>query len=128
MAKAVKVVGVWMDQKNAHIISSPDKSANDDFEILSNVDCDDHDSDTFKNERVNLSKETQEQKKYFKEIASHIQDSDNIYLFGPGQVQEQFKRFLKDYQNFNKKDIKLGTADKISDNQMIACVKDFFVK
>lgn len=126
MSKTLKVSGVWMDKKHAFIISSSDKSPNGDFEILSEIKCDDHDDDNFKNEKVNQSKETHEQKKYFKEIASFIDDVQSIYIFGPGQAQEQFKNFLKDYQNFDEKEIKLGASDKISENQMIAKTKAFF--
>lgn len=126
MSKSLKVSGVWMDQKHAYVIASPDKSASGDFDIFAEVKCEDHDDDAYKNEKVNQSKETQELKKYFKEIASFIDDVQSIYIFGPGQAQEQFKNFLKDYQNFDEKEIKLGTSDKISENQMIAKTKAFF--
>jgi stalled ribosome rescue protein Dom34 len=126
MGNSKKVVGVWMDYKHAVIIAAEHFAASGNFSVLEKVVCDNHDDDVFKNEKVNQSKETQELKKYFKEIAGHIDEAASIYIFGPGKSQEQFKNFLEDYQNFKNKDIELGTSDKISENQMVAKVKEHF--
>jgi stalled ribosome rescue protein Dom34 len=126
MSNSKKVVGVWMDYKHAVIIAAENYASTGDFYVVEKVTCDNHDDDVFKNEKVNQSKETQELKKYFKEIATHIDDVSSIFIFGPGKSQEQFKNFLEDYQNFKHKDLELGTSDKINENQMIAKVKQHF--
>jgi stalled ribosome rescue protein Dom34 len=121
-----KVSGVWMDSKNAFIIASSDRTINTDYDIVAKVQCEDHEDKTFKNERVEQSRDDQEQKKYFKEIAAHISGDESIFIFGPGKAQEQFKNFLEDYQNFNSKEIELDASDKLSDSEMKAKVKYHF--
>jgi stalled ribosome rescue protein Dom34 len=117
-------VGVWMDANHAFVISKNENN----FSVNASINCGDHDGATFKNEHVEQSKENQEQKKYFEEIASHISNAHSIYIVGPGKAQEQFKNFLEDYQNFNAKEIALGASDKISQAEMIELVVEHFGK
>ena len=126
MSNSKKVAGVWMDSKHAFVIANEGFSADGEYDVVSKVNCDGHDDDNYKNDRVEQSKETAELKKYFKEIANHIDEVNEIYIFGPGKSQEQFKNFLKDNQNFDQKHIELGTSDKITENQMIAQVRNHF--
>jgi stalled ribosome rescue protein Dom34 len=114
--------GVWMDNNHAFIISQNEGS----FEVTASIQCDDHEGATYKNDRVEQSKDNQETKKYFKEIAGHISDAHSIFIVGPGKAQEQFKNFLEDYQNFNTKELALGSSDKISQAEMIELVKNHF--
>jgi stalled ribosome rescue protein Dom34 len=126
MSNSKKVSGVWMDSKHANVIATADRANHGNFEIVATVDCDDHEGADYKNEKVEHAKESQEQKKYFKAIASHIDEDQVIYIFGPGKAQEQFKNYLEDQHNFKSKEVTLGTADKITHNEMVAKVKSFF--
>lgn len=121
-----KVVGVWMDHQHAFVISTSNRSKGGEYDVIHKINRSGHEEDNFKNERVELSKETLELKKYFKAIAAEIIHDDAIFIFGPGKAQEEFKNMLKDDHHFDSKDIKLGTSDKITNNQMIAKVKDHF--
>jgi stalled ribosome rescue protein Dom34 len=121
-----KVVGVWMDNKHAFIISSADRKIGGDFDMIKKIERHEHNDDYYKNERVELAKDTQEIKKYFKAIADEIDQDQAIYIFGPGKAQEEFKNVLKENHHFDSKIIELGTSDKLSTNQMIAKVKAHF--
>jgi hypothetical protein len=124
MSRNKKYSGIWMDTKNAFIISKENESTI--YAITNEIECEDHDGAKYKNERVEHSKEVLEQKNYFKAIAAAITTNDGIYVFGPGKAQEQFKNFLSDYQNFHLIDTKLGTSDKITPPEMIAAVTEHF--
>jgi stalled ribosome rescue protein Dom34 len=115
-------VGVWMDNNQAYIISETEST----YTVQAQVTCDDHEGDTYKNDRVEQSKDNQEQKKFFKEIAHHLESAHDIYIVGPGQAQEQFKHFLEDYQNFNTKEVSLGSSDKMNEHEMIEKVSAYF--
>ena len=115
-----------MDSRHAFVIANEGFSADGEYDVVSKVKCDGHEDDNHKNDRVEQSKESAELKKYFKELANHIDEVNEIYIFGPGKSQEQFKNFLKDNQNFDQKHIELGTSDKITENQMIAQVRNHF--
>jgi stalled ribosome rescue protein Dom34 len=126
MSNNIKVCGVWMDSKHAIVIATENRVVHGEFEIITTVECGDHEGADYKNEKVEHSKDSQEQKKYFKTIASHIHEDQVIYVFGPGKAQEQFKNYLEDQHKFKSKEITLGTSDKITNNEMIAKVKSFF--
>jgi stalled ribosome rescue protein Dom34 len=122
MSNNQQKTGVWMDNNNAYIIAKENEA----FAVQARITCDDHDGATYKNDRVEQSKDDQEQKKYFKEIAAQLSNADSIYIVGPGKAQEQFKHFLEDYQNFNLKDVALGSSDHLNEHEMIEKVKHYF--
>jgi hypothetical protein len=121
-----KVVGVWMDHHHAFVISTPDQHAEGEYDVVKKIARHEHDSSNYKNEKVDLAKGSQEQKKYFKAISDQINHAEAIYIFGPGTAQEEFKNTLGHDHHYNGKEILLGTSDKITDNQMIAQVRDHF--
>ena len=59
-------------------------------------------------------------------IASQLLKYDEIYIFGPGKSQEEFLNFLNDDNHFKNKKITLGSAEKMTDPQTVAKVRDFF--
>lgn len=117
-----KVLGVWMDFQHAYVIGTDGA----DYATLKTIKREGHEEDDYKNERVELSKEKLELKKYFKAIADEIDQAHVLFIFGPGKAQEEFKNALQDVHQFNGKDIVLGTSDKISAKQMVARVKEHF--
>jgi stalled ribosome rescue protein Dom34 len=121
-----KVSGVWMDSAHAYIIATNNRAVTGEYEIVAHVKSENHDDSRHKNEKSDMAREVGDLRKFFKEIASHIDEDNTIFVFGPGKAQEQFKHFLEDYQNFKSKTIELGTADKMTNNEMIAKVKIHF--
>jgi hypothetical protein len=121
-----KVVSVWMDNKQAFIISTPNRTIGGEYAVIKKILRGGHKDDDYKNERVELSKDSLELKKYFKAIAEEIDQDDAIYIFGPGKSQEELKNVLEDNHLFKSKDITLGSSDKLSTAKMIARVKDHF--
>jgi hypothetical protein len=120
------VVGIWMDQKHAIVISTPNRKPNGTYEMIKKIERGDHSNDVYKNESAELKKDTAETKKYHKAIIAEIDQADAIYIFGPGKAQEELKNVLSDMHQFKSKHIELGTSDKMSVNQMIARVRDHF--
>jgi hypothetical protein len=121
-----KVVGVWMDNKHAFIISTTDRKTGGEFQMLKKIERKEHTDENYKNERFELAKEKQELKQYYKSISTEIEQDEAIYIFGPGKAQEELKNVLKEIHVFKSKNIILGSSDKMSVKQMIARVTDFF--
>lgn len=121
-----KVVGVCMDYQHAVVISTDSRKIGADFEKQKEIGRDGHEEEQYKNDRVELSKDKLELKRYFKAIADEIDQDDAIFIFGSGKAQEEFKNFLDDMHPFSSKEITLGTSDKINVKQMIAKTKDHF--
>jgi hypothetical protein len=121
-----KIVGIWMDNKQAFIISTADRKTGGDYQMLKKIERKSHTDENYKNERFELAKDTQELKHYYKALTAEIDHDDAIYIFGPGKSQEEFKNILKDIHLFKSKEIVLGSFDKMSTKQMAARVKEHF--
>jgi hypothetical protein len=126
MSQGKKVVGVWMDHQHAFIIGTDDRTRGGEYAIIKKINRDGHEGDVYKNEHVELVKEKHEVKKYFKALVAEINNDHEIYIFGPGKAQEEFKNTLEDINSFDSKEIVLGSSDKISTAQMVARVKEHF--
>lgn len=64
--------------------------------------------------------------KYFKEIAHLLTNSEEVFITGPGTIQEELKNFLHDTAQFKNLKITLGTAQKMSDEEVLNAVKSHF--
>lgn len=74
-----------------------------------------------------LEREKHQTKAYFKTIVSEIKDSNAIAIFGPAQTNEKFnKELVENFNDLSKKVKGLKKVDKMTDNQFVALVKDFF--
>lgn len=64
--------------------------------------------------------------KFFKEIEHLLTNSQEVYITGPGTIQEELKKYLHDTAQFKNLTITLDTAQKMSDEQVLETVKDYF--
>lgn len=113
--------GVWMDHHKAIFIASENEAG---YAILDKVKAGQYHGD--KGEHASNNAEKTDNRTYFKHIANLLLKYDEILIFGPGKAQEEFHNFLNDNSRFANKKITLNSAGQISDNQMIAVVRDFF--
>jgi stalled ribosome rescue protein Dom34 len=113
--------GIWMDHHNAIFITQE----NGEFAIQEEkIVAGEYHGD--KGEHAAMNAEKTDNRKYFKTIASQLLKYDEIYIFGPGKSQEQFLNFLHDDQHFKNKKITLGSAEKMTNPQTVAKVREFF--
>jgi stalled ribosome rescue protein Dom34 len=64
--------------------------------------------------------------KFFKTLSGYLGNYDELLIFGPGKIQEEFKNFLSDDAHFNAKKITTESAGNLTDPQMVALVRDFY--
>lgn len=84
-------------------------------------------ADAFSNNEDNKqNKKMLEKNKYYKEIEKKIKSFDEIYLFGPTTAKIEFLNLLQENKSFKGKVAKVDNADKLTRNQMVAQVRDFF--
>ena len=124
--EAKKYLGIWMDHLNAHLIDLNFKKNN--HSIVSKFTFYAKEEGCNKSENIMHNKEQRIYASYYKEIADEIYKYDNVLLFGPTSAKVEFYIFLNKYLHF--KDIKIGieSADKMSDNEKNAFVKNYFNK
>jgi len=116
--------GLWLDQRNAILISRDSEKPEEDYAVRQKLHApgeqragDEH--------TMNSGKQA-DTRDYFKTLATILSPYDQILIFGPGKLQEQFRNFLQHDAHFTDKKIDLDTAQHQTDPQMIAQVRGFF--
>ncbi len=111
-----KQFGIWMDKESATVVGRENVDEGD-FQVLGHV----------KKEHVpsNSSEKNEHQHeqtvlaKYFKEIATHMQNAEVVHVTGIAEAQEQFIHFLKNTAQFKNIQATDSTSEKMSDEKLI---------
>ncbi len=126
-------VGLWIDHKQAYVISDQDGSVE---VIPSHIEPPAHysggtqlggklnqkaDTEFRKSDRFRL-----QLKKYYQQVISALKDANSILIIGPGEAKIEFEKALMKYKCLQNRVLKVETADKMTKNQMIAYVKKFY--
>lgn len=111
-----KQFGVWMDTQHATVVGS-DNSETGEFTVLAHIDGEAV-SPSPSNKNMNNQK-IMLQSKFFKEIATHLQNATHLHATGTGQVQEQFIHYLAETPQFKNTKTEESTANKMSDERLV---------
>jgi stalled ribosome rescue protein Dom34 len=121
--KNKKQFGVWMDSHNATIVGRENVDSGD-FVIIAHEENSTQRGNTNEN-HANHSAITLQQK-FFKEISSHMQNVEEVYVTGTGKEQEQFIRFLSETPQFKNAIAKESTSNKMSDEKLVEYMTSYF--
>ncbi|MFD2034809.1 hypothetical protein ACFSKL_08415 [Belliella marina] len=135
-----KSVGVWLDQSKAHFIGYQDGEATfiesliSPHERIKREDGEESDTARFSpnpsvlsnNEYRKNNIAQNELNEYYKMLEDKIGKFEDVLLFGPGTAKDQFKNRIAENKAFKKKWISVQNADKMTDNQLLAFVRDFY--
>ena len=64
---------------------------------------------------------------FLKEITSFVADTSELYVFGPAETKIELKKMIGDNKTLAKTLKKIESADHMTQNQIIAKVKDFYL-
>lgn len=117
-------LGIWMDHSTADLIDS--NSKNNNHSIVSEFTFGTKEEALNKSESLMHNKRQQLQEAYYKKIGVEILKYDNVLLFGPTNAKVELHNYLNKDLHF--KDIMIGieSADKMTDNEKNAFVKNHF--
>lgn len=132
----MKNVGIWIDKKNAKIVSieagkehlDTIKSEIEDFNVSggSGTRSKGGPQDVVQDSKY-LEREKHQTANFFKDIVKSIAGADTIVIFGPAQTGEKLrKELLEKYSQFHNKTIAVEKADNMTDNQIMAWVRDYY--
>ena len=132
----MKKIGIWIDKREAKVVTIEKNEVNI-HTIVSNVE-DFHpkggsgtrfkggpqdvvqDSKYFEREKHQLER-------FFKKIVSSIDSAEKMVIFGPAQTGDKLNNFLSDkYSSLHQNIISVKKTDNMTDNQIVAWVKDCF--
>ncbi len=113
-----KEFGVWMDTHHAVIVGRENVDEGD-FAVLAHVEGEENPPNT---EKQAHNTAIMVEAKFFKEIASNLQNATHIHITGTGQVQEKFIHFLAETPQFKNTKTEESTSNKMSDANFIAFI------
>lgn len=119
-----KLSGLWLDQHKAIVVKNHDAQNAFKFFLCSPVKAEVQHGNS--NENAANNAEQTNKAKYFKEIAHLLTNSEEVFITGPGTIQEELKNFLHDTAQFKNLKITLGTAQQMSDEEVLNAVKGHF--
>ena len=120
-----KQLGICMDHSSAVIIElinfttiSTESEKGSESESISKIENE--------YDQVNRREEQQKKTDYFKKITDIIRDYDEVLLFGPTDAKNELFNLIKEDHNFENIKIEIRTTDKMTENQILAFIKDYF--
>jgi hypothetical protein len=124
-----KELGLWIDHTKAVIFSLTDEGAE-----LKRIS-----SELTKNVRFSGGEQKESAEKhrdkrltgclnyYYDEVLSYIRDAESILIFGPGVAKVELKKRLENAELYGCI-VGFETVDKMTDNQVVAKVRQRFLK
>ena len=119
-----KLAGLWIDSEKAIVVKNHDAQNAFKFFLCSPVKAIIQHGNS--NENAGNNAEQTNKAKFFKEVESLLTNSQELYITGPGTMQEELKRYLHDTAQFKNLKITLDTAAKMSDEQVLETVKKHY--
>ena len=119
-----KSLGIWMDHASANVMEFADPMVT--TVITSDFTHEAKEESINKNENLMHNKEQHEQKAYYKELGNIIKNYEEVLLFGPTNAKAELHNLLKEDHHFADIQIQVKQADKMTEHQQHAFVKEHF--
>jgi hypothetical protein len=116
-----------MDHSNAHLIEFTAEPTSTKT-VVSKFTHQEKEESIGKSEQLMHNKEQHEQNEYYKKLGEIIRNYEEVLLFGPTQAKLELLNLLRADHHFQNIKFEIQQADKMSDNQQHAFVKDYFSK
>ncbi len=124
--KTQKNLGIWMNHSTANLIDVHAKK--NDHSILSKFTFNTKEEALSRSEKSMHNKRQQLNEAYYKEIADEIMKYDHVLLFGPTNAKSELHNYLNKDLHYKDIQIDMESADKMTDNEKGAFVKNHFEK
>lgn len=130
--------GMWIDHREARVVFLSDAGEEEVKRLESGVEkhvrsTGGHRSTTPSGSQGVAAGDVQEGKftehlhKYYKSVIELLRDADAIVVFGPGEAKGEFQKQIKS-KEFQRRVIGVETADKMTERQLVAKVRQYFQK
>lgn len=125
--KTNKKLGIWMDHSSAHLMEY--KPSSMETKIIESTFTHQEKEHAFsKSENVMHNKEQHQQSEYYKNLSDVIKNYEEVILFGPTDAKVELLKVLRADLAYSKIEIEIKNADKMTENQKHAFVKEHFSK
>ena len=121
-------VGIWIDHKKAVIVSASLDDVTSKT-LASDVESHPRYSGAIgaEGEKHYQERHGHELHRYYDEVIGQLGQPEAILIFGPGEAKTELKdRLLHRVKALSERAVKIETADKLTDPQIVAKVKEHF--
>jgi len=131
----VMKAGIWMDKKTAFIVTLDQNEAKlekvgSEADFRPRIDGEGKAYTRFgdqyyteeKKQQARLEKQLRD---YYEALFNKIKDREELYVFGPAEGKTEFEKLLREKKTFMGS-VTLQTHGKLTENQIVAEVKNFF--
>lgn len=125
--KTAKHLGIWMDHSSAHLTEFTAELM-ETSTITSKFTQQEKEHTLNRSEHVMHNKEQHQQSAYYKELGEIIKNYEEVLLFGPTSAKTELFNVLRENHLFAKIKLEVKNADKMTENQQHAFVKEYFSK
>ena len=123
--KSTKRLGIWMDHSIAYLMELTNDTIVTNT-IESQSELQENEENLNKDESHMLNKEQRLLLAYYKKLIDIIKNYEEILLFGSTEAKNELLNLIKDDHHFEKIKIEVKSADKMTENQRQAFVKEYF--
>lgn len=126
-------VGVWIDHKQAYLIWYREGRVET---IASNIEPPEHFSGGTQlggrlNQKGDIELRHNDRYRtkltgFYRQVIAALKDVDSIFVMGPGPAKVEFEKVLRRQKTMQERLVKVETADKMTKNQMLAHVREFY--
>ena len=120
-----KKLGIWMDHASAHLTAITDEPIQTTI-IESKFTHEAKENSLSKSENLMHNKEQHRQSEYYKKLGEAIRQYEDVILFGPTDAKSELLNVLRGDHLFAKIKIEIKQADKMTEKQQHAFVRDHF--
>ena len=124
--KTQKKLGIWLDHANANLIDITSDKNNQ--TIISDFTFETKEEALTRSENIMHNKRQQMHESYYKDIAKQIMAGTFHSVSGPTNAKTELSNYLNKDLHFKDIIIDIESADKMSDNKLVAFVKNHFEK
>lgn len=117
-------LGIWLDHSTAHLIEL--NSKNETRHIVSKFTSETKEEVLSKSENLMHNKRQQMHERFYEKIGSEISKYNHVLLFGPTNAKVELHNYLNKDLHFKDIEIDIEPADKMTDNEKNAYVKNHF--
>jgi hypothetical protein len=133
----MKNVGVWIDQKEANIITVVDEKSVSSKTICSDVETRVRVEGEKKqfgrfgdqylvDEKGKKNRVEEYTGRFLSKVVKEFKDADQIMIFGPAQTKKKLEKLMLEDPALNAKLKETLVSDNMTDNQKMAYVKNYF--
>ncbi len=120
-----KNLGIWMDHSSAHLMEFTTDPITTEI-ISSKFTHQEKEHSLSKSENLMHNKEQNQQSAYYKRLGDVIKNYEDVIIFGPTNAKSELLNLLRADHNFENIKLEIEQADKMTQNQQHAFVKDYF--